>query len=54
MDEMMWKQMYLRLAGAVADAVEMMEPIPESRRAWERLTAALQEAEEIYLSAGPS
>ncbi|WP_295584585.1 hypothetical protein [uncultured Oscillibacter sp.] len=52
MEETVWKQMYLRLAGAVADAAEIMEPLPENRRAWEALNRALLEAEELYITAG--
>lgn len=51
-EETVWKQMYLRLAGAVADAAEIMEPLPENRRAWEALNRALLEAEELYITAG--
>ena len=51
MEETIWKQMYLCLAGARAEAVDLMEPVPECRPAWERINRALQEAEELYLSA---
>ena len=47
-----WKAMYLRLAGAVADAMEIMEPLPENRPAWTVLNRALLDAEELYLRAG--
>ena len=51
-EQTIWKQMYLCQAGAMADAVDLMEPVPECRPAWARLNRALQEAEELYLSAG--
>ena len=28
-EQTIWKQMYLCLAGAMADAVDLMEPVPE-------------------------
>lgn len=51
-EETVWKQMYLCLAGGMADAVDLLEPLPACRPAWSRLNRALQEAEELYLSAG--
>lgn len=51
-EETVCKQMYLRLAAAVTDAADVMEPMPENRRAWEALNRALLEAEELYISAG--
>ena len=35
-EQTIWKQMYLCLAGAMADAVDLMEPVPECRPAWAR------------------
>ena len=32
-EQTIWKQMYLCLAGAMADAVDLMEPVPECRPA---------------------
>ena len=53
MDEKeVWKKMYLMVAAAAADAAEMMEPTTQGVKAWTRLNQALQQAEEIYLSAG--
>lgn len=52
MEENIWKQMYLVVAAATADAADMMETEPHDVGAWTRLNRALQKAEEIYLSAG--
>ena len=52
MEENIWKQMYLVVAAAAADAAELMETAPHDVGAWTRLNRALQKAEEIYLSAG--
>ena len=47
-----WKEMYLVMAVAAADAIEMLEPTPWGIRAGARLSQAMQEAEELYLAAG--
>ncbi len=52
MEENIWKQMYLVVAAAAADAAELMETAPHDVGAWTGPNRALQKAEEIYLSAG--
>ena len=44
-----YKKMYAILCGAVDDAIEELEEIPQARPEVEKLKSALLEAEEIYV-----
>ncbi len=46
-----FEKMYAILCGTVDDVIEPLERIPRARPFAHALTAALQEAEELYLSA---
>ena len=47
MEENVWKHMYLKLAGSVADAVELIHE-PQVKQI---LIRGMQDAEEIYIGA---
>lgn len=49
MEENIWKNMYLKLAGSVADAVELIQEPQEKNPAKRILIRAMQDAEEIYI-----
>lgn len=49
MEENIWKNMYLKLAGSVADAVELIQESQEKNPAKRILIRAMQDAEEIYI-----
>ena len=46
-----YKAMYLTLVRGIREASELLPPAEENRAAAEKLTQALREAEELYLSA---
>lgn len=46
-----WKKMYSILCGAISDALDILPLIPENMPAVELLHDALEEAEELYISA---
>lgn len=50
MEERVWKHMYLKLAGSVADAVEVIHE-PQVKQI---LIRGMQDAEEIYIGVGDS
>ena len=47
-----WKHMYLKLAGSVADAIEVLPEIPEARHAKKLLIGGMRTAEDIYMRTG--
>ena len=48
-----YKKMYAVLCGAIDDAIEPLEKIPEAAQTAKLLQAALFEAEEIYIDTSP-
>lgn len=52
MEENIWKNMYLKLAGSVADAVELIQESQENNPAKRILIRAMQDAEDIYIGNG--
>lgn len=46
-----WKKMYAILCGGISDALDVLPEGADNSRAIDLLHAALEEAEEIYLSA---